>query len=70
MADLCDGSARDVTESAWLSREIMLCLERVNVSLRDSEVAELNGGIADDSGDEKRKAKGVHWQHGITMSHV
>jgi hypothetical protein len=32
----------------------MLCLEHVKVSLRDSEVLELNEGIAGDSGGEKR----------------
>ena len=35
----------------------MLCLERVNVSLRDSEVLELNEGIAGDSGDEEEKSE-------------
>lgn len=53
-----DGSARDVTESVWQSREIMLlCLECVNLSFRDSEVGGLNEGIADSGG-----KKHVAWE--------
>jgi hypothetical protein len=64
----CDGlvfstrwlSARDVIESVWLSREIKLCLERVNVILRGSEVVELEKGIAGDSGAERKaNSRGV-----------
>ena len=57
-------------ESVVLSREIMLCLERVNISFRDSEVVEVNEGTAGDSGDEKRKfAKSTAARHNyVTMS--